>query len=257
MLCVILAGGLGTRMRPWTVHLPKTLIPVREVPFAHYQLSWLARHGVTEVVYSIADKGDLVRDFVGDGRRWGLFVSYVEDGKELVGTAGALRRVLDAGLLHGRFLVLYGDSFLPFDYRLLGEAFSAQRRPAMMAVYRNQNRFDTGNVRYADGVVRLYRKARPGEPFDAAMDFIDYGISALTPAVIAEAVPAGTKADLADVYHRLSVEGRLAGFEVSERFYEIGSPAGLADFETWIDAHPLIAPLSPVLRGEGSGVRGE
>ena len=238
MQCVILAGGLGTRMRPWTVHLPKTLIPVRALPFAHYQLTWLAQHGIREVVYSIADKGDMIRDFVGDGSRWNLSVSYVEDGKELVGTAGALRRVLDTGLLHDRFLLLYGDSFLPFDFRLLGEAFASQPRPAMMAVYRNQNRFDTGNVRFSDGVVRLYRKVKSGERPDPDLEFIDYGISALSPAVIEENVPAGTKADLADVYHRLSVAGRVAGFEVTERFYEIGSPAGLADFETWIDAQP-------------------
>ncbi len=256
MQCVILAGGLGTRMRPWTVHLPKTLIPVRDVPFAHYQLAWLASHGVTEVVYSIAVKGEMVRDFVGDGRSWKLRIHYVEDGNELVGTAGALRRVLDAGLLRARFLVLYGDSFLPFDCRLLDEVFAAQRRPAMMAVYRNQNRFDTGNVRYSNGVVQLYRKVKSGEQADPSLDFIDYGIAALTPGAIAEQVPAGVKADLADVYHRLSVADRLAGFEATERFYEIGSPAGLADFESWIDANPSFSPLSPVLRGEGSGVRG-
>src|SRR5437764_14635375 len=78
MQCVILAGGLGTRMRPWTEKTPKTLLPVGDIPFAHYQLSWLAGHGVTRVVYSIAVLGEQVRDFVGDGRRWGLVVDYVE-----------------------------------------------------------------------------------------------------------------------------------------------------------------------------------
>src|SRR5260370_23860663 len=123
-------------------------------------------------------------EFVGGGSRWDVNVRYVEDGKDVGGTAGALRRVLDAGLLHDRFLVLYGDSFLPFDYRLLEDAFADQARPAMMAVYRNQNRFDTGNVRYDDGVVRLYRKAKPGERLDPEIDFIDYGIAVLTPAGI-------------------------------------------------------------------------
>src|SRR4051812_46987043 len=99
MQCVILAGGLGTRMRPRTDKTPKTLLPVGDVPFAHYELSWLARHGVTHVVYSIAILGEQVRDFVGDGDRWGLSVSYVEDGDKLAGTAGALRRALDAGEL--------------------------------------------------------------------------------------------------------------------------------------------------------------
>src|SRR5579872_4811451 len=186
MQCVILAGGLGKRMRPLTERLPKTLLPVADVPFAHYQLGWLARHGVTEVVYSIAVLGDMVRDYVGDGNRWGLSASYVEDGDELRGTAGALRRALDAGVLHDWFLVLYGDSFLPFDFRRLRDAFRAQARPALMTVYRNRGRWDIGNVRFADGVVELYRKARPGEPADPALEFIDYGVSALRAEVIAE-----------------------------------------------------------------------
>jgi NDP-sugar pyrophosphorylase family protein len=238
MQCVILAGGLGTRMRPWTETTPKTLLPVGETPFAHYQLSWLARHGVTEVVYSIAVLGQRVRDHVGDGGRWGLAVQYVEDGPELAGTAGALRRALDAGALREWFLVLYGDSFLPFDFRDLGAAYRAQARPAVMAVYRNRGQYDTGNVRYADGVVELYRKARKGEPTPDGMDFIDYGVSALSRGLIADRVPGGQKADLADLYHRLSVEGLLAGFAVTERFYEIGSPEGMRDFEAWVLEHP-------------------
>jgi NDP-sugar pyrophosphorylase family protein len=238
MRCVILAGGLGTRMRPLTTTVPKALLPVADTPFAHYQLTWLARHGVTEVVYSIAVLGGMIRDYVGDGRRWGLSVSYVEDGKELAGTGGALRRVHDAGLLGDWFLVLYGDSFLPFDFRQLGAAFVRQTRPAMMAVFRNQGRFDTGNVRYADGVVSLYRKGKQGET-PADLHYIDYGVSALRSSVVAEMTRPGAKADLADIYHRLSLDSCLAGWEVGQRFYEIGSPAGLRDFEGWVAEHPV------------------
>jgi NDP-sugar pyrophosphorylase family protein len=238
MQCVILAGGLGTRMRPLTTRVPKALIPVCDTPFAHYQLTWLAQYGVTEVVYSIAVLGDMIRDFVGDGRRWGLSVTYVEDGQELVGTAGALRRVFDAGLLRDPFLVLYGDSFLPFDFRQLGQAFERQSRPVMMAVYRNQGRFDTGNVEYADGVVRLYRKGGQG-PTPPDLNYIDYGISVVRRAVVADRVMRGETKDLADIYHRLSLEDELAGWEVGERFYEVGSPAGLRDFESWVAQHPV------------------
>jgi NDP-sugar pyrophosphorylase family protein len=237
MQCVILAGGLGTRMRPLTATVPKTLIPVADKPFAHYQLTWLARHGVADVIYCIGHVGGLVRDYVGDGGRWGLAVRYVEDGKELVGTAGALRRALDAGVLAPWFLVLYGDSFLPFDLRRLERAYQAQRRPALMAVYRNEGRLDAGNVRYAEGVVRLYQKAARGETL-LGLDYIDYGASALSRDLIAERVAAGEKKDLSDIYHQLSLEGGLAGLEVGERFYEIGSPAGLRDFEGWVAEHP-------------------
>jgi NDP-sugar pyrophosphorylase family protein len=237
MQCVILAGGLGTRMWPLTERVPKTLLPIGEVPFAHYQLDWLARHGVTDVVYSIAVLGQLVRDFVGDGSRWGLRVCYVEDGDCLVGTAGALRRAHDAGVLDESFLVLYGDSFLPIDFQHVWQVFQDQPLPALMTVYRNDGKLDQSNVRYADGRVQLYRKARKGESAPQGMRWIDYGLSAFQAHLIGERIPSGQKADLADLCHALSVEGLLAGLEVSERFYEIGSPAGLGDFQQWARHH--------------------
>jgi NDP-sugar pyrophosphorylase family protein len=239
MQCVILAGGLGTRMRPLTARVPKTLLPVGDTPFAHYQLSWLACHGVTEVVYSVGFLGGLVRDYVGDGRRWGLTTRYVEDGAEPAGTGGALRRAYDAGVLRDWFLVLYGDSFLPLDCRRLAAAFLAQARPALMTVFRNESRFDAGNARYADGIVQLYQKARPGEPVLLEMPYIDYGLSVLRAEVVGERVAAAGQQDLADLYHWLSLEGMLAGLEVHERFYEIGSPEGLRDFEAWAVEHPV------------------
>ena len=85
MQCVILAGGLGSRMRPLTAKTPKTLLPVSGIPFADYQLRWAAQHGVTEVVYSIARLGDQVRAYAGDGQRWGLTIRYVEDGDQFAG----------------------------------------------------------------------------------------------------------------------------------------------------------------------------
>src|SRR5271157_6074426 len=158
MQCVILAGGLGTRMRQLTGDRPKTLLPVGGFPFAFYQLDWLAQHGVTDVVYSIGFQGHLIQEYVGDGSRWGLRVRYVADGKELCGTAGALRRAFDADVLRDWFFVLYGDSFLPFDLRRLADAFLAQARPAMMTVYRNEGRFYSSNVHFVHGVVRIYWK---------------------------------------------------------------------------------------------------
>jgi NDP-sugar pyrophosphorylase family protein len=230
-------------MLPRTEKTPKTLLPVDGDPFAHFQLSWLAAHGVCEVVYCVAVLGEQVRSFVRDGQKWGLDVAYVEDGPELAGTAGALRRAYDAGVLREWFLVLYGDSFLPIDFRAVGSAFQQQQRPALMVVYRNQGRFDKGNVRFADGVVQLYRKAPKneggGEPTPPEMDYIDYGLSAFRSDLIAAHICHGQKADLADLCHLLSLDGQLAGLEAEERFYEIGSPAGMRDFEQWTREHPI------------------
>jgi N-acetyl-alpha-D-muramate 1-phosphate uridylyltransferase len=233
MQCVILAGGLATRMRPITESIPKALIVADGRPFVDHQLAWLGSHGVTDVVLAIGYRGDMLRAHVGDGARFGVRVRYVDEGTELRGTAGALRLAADQGALDSELLVTYGDSFLPIDFGEVFEAFRASGKPALMTVYRNAGRWDTSNVVFDDGRVRLYDKQRRGRP---AQDFayIDYGLSAFRRSLILDEVPSGQKADLADVFNALSLRGELAGLEVSERFYEIGSPAGLEDFAAWL-----------------------
>ena len=233
MQCVILAGGLATRMRPLTDRIPKALIPVEGRPFVDHQLGWLAGHGVTDVVLSIGYRGDEIRAHVGHQTDLGLRVRYVDEGSDLRGTAGALRLALHEGALEERFLVTYGDSFLPIDFGVVFRAFADCGAPALMTVFRNQDRWDESNVVFDGGRLILYDKRRRTRP---AADFthIDYGLSALDRRTIADDTTAGTKADLADLFFTLSRRGDLAGLEVSERFYEIGSPAGLEDFAAWV-----------------------
>lgn len=235
MQCVILAGGRATRMRPLTDTIPKALIPVAGRPFLDHQLAWLAGHGVTDVVLSIGYKADAIRAFVdgGDGARHGLRVRYVDEGGRLRGTAGALRLALDQGVLEESFLVTYGDSFLPIDFAAVFATFVASGKPALMTVFRNDGRWDTSNVIFDGRMVTLYDKQRATRP-PADFAYIDYGLSALSRRVIADAIPPDTVADLATLFHGLSVRGELAGFEAAERFYEIGSPAGLEDLERWL-----------------------
>jgi NDP-sugar pyrophosphorylase family protein len=256
MQCVILAGGLATRMRPLTQTIPKALIPVGGVPFIDHQLTWLAAHGVTGVVLSIGYRGDMLRDHVGDGARFGLEVRVVDEGTSLRGTAGALRLALDRGVLDEAFLVTYGDSFLPIDFADVWRHFraGAAAAPALMTVFHNAGRWDTSNVIYRAGRVELYDKHHATRPA-ADFDYIDYGLSAMKRSVIEQLVPAPRESqesreapearesresidrpDLAELFHALSRRGELAGYEVTERFFEIGSPAGLEDFERWIAA---------------------
>lgn len=234
MQCLILAGGLGTRMKPYTERAPKALIEVRGRPFLHYQLDALVAEGVEEVVLSIGFKGAMIRKSVGDGSVFGLRVRYVDEGSHLLGTGGALRKALDEGALSERFLVLYGDSFLPIRFRPVIDALEASLADAVMTVYRNHDRLDGSNVCYRDGRIEVYDK-RPSPETAAKMDYIDYGLSAFARDVVAQRIEPGIKTDLADLLHRLSVEGRLQGFEVTERFYEIGSPEGLADFTELVE----------------------
>ena len=233
--CVILAGGIGSRMRPATEEMPKALLPVLDRPFADWQLRLLAEQGVERVLYSIGHKGQMLREHVGDGGRWGLAVSYVDEGSELRGTAGALRLAHEEGALEDEFFVLYGDSYLPVDMAEVQGAWERTDLAALMTVFRNEGRWDQSNAIYADGRVPLYDKDRPADRVDE-MHWIDYGLSILQRELVAERVPAQGVSDLAVLMRELSREGQLAGFEVTERFYEGGSREGLADLERYLSA---------------------
>ncbi|MGW4365727.1 NTP transferase domain-containing protein [Nocardia takedensis] len=228
MQCVILAGGLGTRMLPYTATVPKTLLEVAGRPFAHWQLEWLAACGVDRVLYSLGHLGEAIEEQVGR-RAHGLEIDYVYDGPDLLGTGGALRRAADAGALESEFLVLYGDSCLPIDIRPVWLADSEREEHALMTVYPNGDRWDRSNVVFVDGRVVLYEKNPAVRP--PAMRHIDYGLSILRREVIEQRVPSGGVVDLAHLYGELSRAGLLAGFEVTTRFYEIGSPSGLRELE--------------------------
>jgi NDP-sugar pyrophosphorylase family protein len=231
--CVILAGGLGTRMRPMTEAIPKALIPVLGTPFADWQLRHLASQGVDRVLYSIGYRGNMLRDFVGDGSRFGLRVTWVDEGAELRGTGGALRLALEQAALEDAFFVLYGDSYLPVRMEDVERAWRESGQPALMTVMRNDGQWDASNTVFAGGRVVVYDKSRPHE-WRSRMRWIDYGMSILTRPLIAEGIEPGTVADLADLLRGLSCAGRLAGLEVSDRFYEAGSMDGLYDLEAYL-----------------------
>jgi MurNAc alpha-1-phosphate uridylyltransferase len=223
----LLAGGLATRLRPITTTLPKSLVEVAGEPFIAHQLRLLTREGITDVVVCAGHLGDQIEAFVGDGRRFGCRVRYSHDGELLLGTGGALRRALP--LLGERFFVMYGDSFLDTDFRAVHDAFVAAGKPALMTVFRNAGRWDTSNVEFVDGAIRRYDKADR----TPAMQYIDYGLGVSTAAIVAERRP-DTSFDLADLYRDLVLRGLLTGYEVRERFYEIGSPAGLAETNAYL-----------------------
>jgi NDP-sugar pyrophosphorylase family protein len=216
-------------MYPATKTVPKNLVEVAGRPFAHWQLEWLASQGVDRVVFSIGHLGDMIRTELGDGSRWGLTVTYVDEGEELLGTGGALRLAVERGAVGDEFFVLYGDSYLSIDLRAVDEAFHARGAEALMTVYRNRGRFEESNAVFADGLVTRYQKGLADPPPE--MQFVDYGLSVVRGDVVLEVVPVEVPNDMADAFAALSRAGRLAGLEATERFFEIGTPAGLADLE--------------------------
>ena len=231
----ILAGGLATRLRPLTEKVPKVLLPVAGKPFLAHQLELLRGQGLRRVVLCLGYLGEMVTSEFGDGRDWGMQLEYSLDGPTLLGTGGALRQALPK--LGGEFFVLYGDSYLTARFGHVAEAFEQSGQRGLMTVYRNEGRYDTSNVLFRDGRIVVYDKAaRLPE-----MRHIDYGLS-LFRASVFEEWPEQGRFDLAEVMRRLVAQGELAGFEVPERFYEIGSPAGLAELECLLTRNNSIQP---------------
>lgn len=228
----ILAGGLATRLRPITERIPKSLVEVAGRPFVDHQLAYLRAQGYRQVVLCIGYLGEQLERHVGDGAGLGMQVSYSRDWPQLLGTGGALRRALP--LLGESFLVLNGDSYLPCDFSAVEHAFRESGAPALMTVFRNEDRWDRSNVAYRDGKVLAYDKKNRTHD----MRYIDYGLGALSAGVLRPR-PDGEAFDLAEVLSPLAAAGGLAGLEVQQRFYEVGSAAGLAEAERYLSQHSL------------------
>ena len=227
---VILAGGLATRMRPLTEHIPKALLEVAGKPFVDHQLANLAAQGVRDVVLCVGFLGDMVQAHVGDGSQFGLRVHFSPDGPQLLGTGGALKLAAQRfpAVLGESLFVLYGDSYLPIEYAPVQAAFSTSSKPALMTVLANGDRWDSSNVLWQNGELQRYSKTQRSPD----MQHIDYGLGLLRTGLLLN--EATERFDLAAVYEALSNQGQLAGFEVFERFYEIGSPQGLTDTHNYL-----------------------
>lgn len=225
----ILAGGMATRLRPITEKIPKLLVEVAGEPFFSHQLRLLRKSGLDRVVLCVGYLGEQIVERYGDGAAWGVQIEYSFDGPTLLGTGGALIRALPK--LGDAFYVLYGDSYLPMDYRAAGDHFLRSGKLGLMTVFENHERYDSSNVQFEGGEIKVYDK-RQKTP---QMHHIDYGLGIFRPAAF-DPFPRDAVVDLADVQRALVARGELAGFEVPQRFYEIGSPTGLAELDRLLTA---------------------
>jgi len=220
----ILAGGLATRMHPVTEKIPKALIDVAGLPFIVRQLAYLKIQGITNVVLCVGHLGEMIEAVIGTGVSLGIEVEYSYDGKELLGTGGAIKKALP--MLGEDFFVLYGDSFLPIDFLSVQNKFIKSNALGLMTVLNNSNLWDQSNVNFNKGILVEYNKKQ----IKPEMKFIDYGLGILSASVFESY---SKNFDLADLYHDLSLSGQLIGFEVYKRFYEIGSKDGLKEAEMY------------------------
>jgi NDP-sugar pyrophosphorylase family protein len=220
----LLAGGLATRLRPITEKVPKVLVEVAGEPFFSHQIRLLKKAGLTRLVLCVGYLGEKVVELYGDGSAWGVQIDYSFDGPKLLGTGGALIQALPK--LGDAFYVLYGDSYLPIDYLACGEAFLQSGKQGLMTVFENHERYDTSNVWFENGEIKLYDKKNKVPQ----MHHIDYGLGVVSARAF-DGWPRDAVVDLAEVYKKLVSNRQLAGYEIPQRFYEIGSHEGLNELD--------------------------
>jgi NDP-sugar pyrophosphorylase family protein len=197
-------------------------------PFAHWQINQLVRAGVTDIVYCVAYKSELIEDFLGDGSKYGVKIRYSHDGPRQLGTGGAIIKALS--YLGDNFMVLYGDSYLPIEYSTIQKSYIDCQKPALMTVYANNGNFDESNVDFIGGVLNRYQKGINSKK----MTHIDYGLSFFNKSVFLQ-YALDLPLDLARVFTDLVSTNNLAGYEVFDRFYEIGSLQGISDFKEYME----------------------
>jgi len=230
MQAVILAGGLGTRLRPLTEKIPKVMVPVNGRPFLLHLLQLLKGQGINDIVLCIGYLGQQVRDFFGSGEALGLNLRYSEEKEKLLGTGGALKQA--QSLLDNYFLVINGDTYLPIDYREVEKAFLRCSKKALMVVYDNRDDTEVKNNVALDEnlIVRKYDK-KSSEP---SSEYVEAGALALRKEVL-DMIKEGDAISLeVGLYPGLIQQGELAAYIARQRFYDIGLPEQRRVFETFL-----------------------
>ena len=224
---VIIAGGLGTRLGQLTASVPKAMVTIDGRPFIDHQLRLLEASGFTSVVLCVGHLGKMISDHVGDGSRYGINVSYSLDGPRRIGTGGAVAKA--SRLAGEHFFVTYGDSYLKCDYQAIEMSYRDSGKLALMTVFRNNGQYAPSNVLYRSRRIEQYDKRHPS----AAMQHIDYGVAAFDRSAFKDVDPE-VSTDLDTVFQSLILRNNLAGFEIATRFYEIGTPQGLAETDQFL-----------------------
>ena len=228
---VILAGGLATRLRPITEKIPKSLIEINGVPFVYHQLDLLEQKGFKKIHFCLGFLGEQVENSVRKSDYFErLNISFSYDGEKLLGTGGTIRKIINQ--LPEYFFITYGDSYLDINFYDIQDLFESKKQSfaSLMTVYKNSNLFDTSNVIFENGSIELYSKSKK----DSKMAHIDYGLGILSNKSM-DIYDKNIIFDIAELYENLSLKKELFGYEVFQRFYEIGSLQGIEDLSNYLN----------------------
>lgn len=237
---MVLAAGLGTRLRPLTDQVPKPLLPLGGRPLIEYTLGWLTSAGIRHVMINLHYKGDLIRRTLGDGRRLGVELSYSEE-PEILGTGGALKRV-ESYFADGPFLVVNADILTNFDPRTVIAAHEHTRALATLVVRHDAEAAAYGLLGLAaDGRIRRFlgRGPTPDEPLQNVMFT---GIHVVDPRVLAQ-IPPHVFAPITDAYMAMvERQDPLFGVCTDAVWIDIGTPDRYREAERLVAAGVIVAP---------------
>jgi MurNAc alpha-1-phosphate uridylyltransferase len=223
----VLAGGLATRLGEITQDIPKCMIEVQGRPFIDWQLDLLVNAGYREIVFCVSHKSEIIQEYLMSRPRSVANIVFSHDGKSQLGTGGAIKNALT--LLGPEFAVIYGDSYLPIDFADVEVTFRESLALGLMTIYKNTEFLDLSNVIFENGKLIKYQKGH----VDPRMNYVDYGLAYYQSEAFLDYAE-NEQFDLSDLSFRLSESGKLSGFEVKTRFYEIGSIQGIEEFSSYL-----------------------
>lgn len=232
MKAIVLAGGKGTRLAPYTKILPKPLMPIGDMPILEVLLLQMKRAGVTEVILTVGHMAELLRAFFQDGARLGLQIEYSMEDRPL-GTAGPLSLVADR--LEDAFLVTNGDVLTTLNIRELVEAHRASGAIATIACHARKVKVDLGVLQLdgSDDLTGYIEK--PVYDF-----FVSMGIYVFEPRVL-QYIPYNQYLDFPDLVLKLIQMGeRVRGYRFNGYWQDLGRAD---DYEQAVQEFEALRPL--------------
>lgn len=226
----ILCGGLGTRLRPYTLDMPKPMIPINKKPFLEYLIEQLKENGISEIILMTGYLGEKIHKYFGNGERLNIEILYSKGPVEW-STGRRLYEIKE--LLNDHFMLLYSDNFVPFNLEKAYECY-IQKNVKLSFVVQSKI---SGNIRLReDGIVDIYDKSRSA----SNLDMVELGYMIVSKKVFEYYPPNDKNIDFYQIIDSLAKEKQLAGFEIRDKYYSISDPERLNKMRNYLTPKKIL-----------------
>lgn len=217
---VILAGGRGTQLRPYTYEIPKPMLPVKGTPILEHLIKQLKKNNITDLIIAISYLGEKIKTYFGNGEKFGVRIQYSEENESFL-TGGALKKIKDL-LGNETFIVVYGDILTDFSYTDFIEFHRKERAIATIALTTSSEPKEYGQFKlHGTKLVKFY----PVSPeLKLKSNLIHSGIYAFSPEIF-QYFPKNKKSfALEDIILDLIPQKKVSGFVFEGKWYDVGNP---------------------------------